>query len=64
MVDDVVNIQKCGIDDIKSNAVINSFMEHKKLTLSKSKCHRIHCGKKTQFCPDLEVHKENMHESE
>ena len=64
MVDDVVDIQKCDINAIKSNAVINSFMEHKKLTLSKSKCHKIHCGKKNLFCPDLEVHKENMHETE
>ena len=64
MVDDVVDIQKCGIDAIKSNAVVNSFMEHKKLTLSKSKCHKMHCGKGTQFCPELEVHKEIMHETE
>ena len=64
MVDDVVDIQKCDINAIKSNTVINSFMEHKKLTLSKSKCHKIHCGKKNLFCPDLEVHKENMHETE
>ena len=64
MVDDVVDVQKCGNNAIKSNAVINSFMEHKKLTLSKSKCHKIHCGKKSQFCPELEVHKENMHETE
>ena len=64
MVDDVVDIQKCGIYAIKSNAVVNSFMEHKKLTLSKSKCHKMHCGKRTQFCPELEVHKEIMHETE
>ena len=46
MVDDVVDVQKCGVDALQSNAVVNSFMEHKKLTLSQSKCHKIHCGKK------------------
>ena len=61
MVDDVVDVQKCGVDAVKSNAVVNSFMEHKKLTLSKSKCHKIHCGKKSLMCPELEVHKETMH---
>ena len=53
MVDDVVDIKKCGIDAIKSTAGISLFMEHKKLTFSKSKCHKMHCGKKTQWCPDL-----------
>ena len=24
----------------------------------------MHCGKRTQFCPELEVHKEIMHETE
>ena len=53
MVDDVVDIKKCGIVAIKSTAGISLFMEPKKLTFSKSKCHKIHCGKKTQLCPDL-----------
>ena len=54
----------CGIDAKKSNTVVNLFMEHKKLTLSKSKYHKMHCGKRTQVCPELEVHKEIMHETE
>ena len=64
MVDDVVDVQKCGVDAVKSNAVVNSFMEHKKLTLSNSKCHKIYCGKKSLMCPELEVHKETMHETD
>ena len=61
MDEDVVDVQKCVVDALKSNAVVNSFMEHKKLTLSQSKCHKIHCGKKKMMCPELEVHKETMH---
>ena len=37
MVDDIVDIQTCGVNAVRSNAVINSFIEHKKLTLSKTK---------------------------
>ena len=29
MVDDIADVQKCGIDAVKSNAVVNSFIEHK-----------------------------------
>ena len=58
MVDDIADVQKCGNNAIKSNAAINTFMEHKKLTLNQSMCHKIHCGKKTKCCLDLCVHKE------
>jgi hypothetical protein len=63
MVDDVVDVQKCGKDAVKANALVNSFIEHKKLTLSSSKCHKIHCGKKNNFCPKLKVHMDDMHEA-
>ena len=43
MVNDIVDIQACGVNAVMSNAVINSFVERKKLTLSKIKCHRILC---------------------
>ena len=46
MVDDILDIQMCGVNAVISNSVVNSFIEHKKLTLSKTKCHRLHCGKK------------------
>ena len=45
------------------NAVINSFVECKKLTLSDSKCKRIHISKKKekiQTCPELKVHDKSM----
>ena len=46
MVDDVFSVQKCGQGSSHINQVINSFMETKKLTLSKNKCHKIHNGPK------------------
>ena len=58
-----MDVQKCGKDAIKANALVNSFIEHKKLTLSSSKCHKIHCGKKNNFCPKLKDHMEDMHEA-
>ena len=64
MVDDTLFGSECGNKTSKNNYVINSFMEHKKLTLSNPKCHKIHCGKKSLMCPELEVHKETMHETD
>ena len=46
MVDDVLAIQKCSNETVKQNAVINAFVESKKLKLSKSKCYKIHIEKK------------------
>ena len=43
MVDNIVDVKKCGIDSLKSNTTINTFIEHKKLTMGKDKCHKIHC---------------------
>ena len=67
MVDDVLSIQKCSMDSVRANAVINAFIESKKLTLSKSKCHRIHISKKipsvNHECPELKVHGDKMSNS-
>ena len=64
MVDDIADIQKCGTDAIISNAALNSFVEHKKLTLSAGKCHRIHCGTKKTMCPNLKIHEKDMHNTD
>ena len=67
MVDDILAIQKCSNDAIRINAVINAFVETKKLKLSKDKCHQIHVQKKSrnnERCPKLKVHENEMHESE
>ena len=67
MVDDLLCVQRCGNDSIKANAVINAFVETKKLTLGKSKSHRLHIepGRKTKkACTDLKVHNEVMDTTE
>ena len=45
MVDDILTISKCSIAAVTINAVVNAFIESKKLTLSKKKCSVIHVGK-------------------
>ena len=57
MVDDILCIKRCS-ESNKINALINSFIEMKKLTLSNIKCHRIHIGKKVGPCPELKIHEE------
>ena len=57
MVDDVITAVECGSKSVKLNAAVNAFIESKKLSLSTSKCSKIHIGyKKTQEnCPDLKI---------
>ena len=62
MVDDILSIQKCS-ESNRINAVINSFIEMKKLKLSEKKCSRIHVGKVSMDCPDLKVHQSTMKSS-
>ena len=47
MVDDILSIQQCLSKSVNTNAVINAFVELKKLKFSPDKCHRIHIGKKS-----------------
>ena len=54
MVDDNMAISKCGISSVQKNAVINSFMETKKIALSDAKSVVLHIGKKSKCripCP-------------
>ena len=60
MVDDVLVIQKCDSSSRRINSVVNSFMECEKLTLSDTKCHKIHMGRPNQSCPTLKVHEQEM----
>ena len=62
MVDDIMSIQKCS-ESGKTNAVINAFIEMKKLKLSNKKCSRIHVGHKKNVCPELNVHENKMKNS-
>ena len=66
MVDDVLCVQKCSNQSVKINAVVNAFIESKKLNLSKKKCNRIHFRKSRNTelkCPELKIHEENMNDS-
>ena len=63
MVDDILAVQKCSERSVEINSVINTFIEMKKLTLSKSKCSKIHVGKPESGCPELKIHGEKMKES-
>ena len=48
MVDDVLAVQNCSQKSKQLNTVINTFMECEKLTLSKTKCHKIHIQKNSK----------------
>ena len=59
MVDDILAISHCGIASIKKNAIMNSFIEQQRLTMSKTKSVVLHIGRKSKCynpCPTLRVH--------
>ena len=59
MVDDTLAISHCGIASIKKNAIMNSFIEQQRLTMSKTKSVVLHIGRKSKCynpCPTLRVH--------
>ena len=67
MVDDILCVQKCSNDTVKVNAVVNAFIEGKKLKLSDKKCKRIHLQnkklKRDSNCPEIKVHQLSMESS-
>ena len=66
MVDNIISASKCGPTTVALNTAVNSFVERKKLQLSKDKFARIHIGNKTggHECPTLKVHTDNMKDSD
>ena len=64
MVDDILAVQTCSEATVQVNAVINSFIELKKLTLSAKKCSKIHVGKQSNCCPVVKVHDNPMKNSD
>ena len=63
MVDDILAVQKCSEDSVRMNAIINAFIEAKKLTLNKTKCHKIHIqknSKRDEACHKLKAHNDIM----
>ena len=63
MVDDVLGIQNCLAKSQQQNTVVNTFMKLEKLTLSKTKCHKLHIGNNVSLCPDMIVHGEAIKNS-
>ena len=66
MVDDVITVVECGIKSVKLNATVNAFIDSKKLSLSSSKCAKIHMGNKQTLekSPDLKVNNMLMKSSD
>ena len=66
MVDDLLGIAPCGLESLAMNTFINVQIEMKKLKFhtpgpdGKTKCHKIHVGRKHEFCPTLLVHGTTM----
>ena len=53
MVDDEVNISKCGLESVALNAYMNAKSNTKKFQFGKDKCHKLHIGCNKESCPDL-----------
>ena len=66
MVDDLLAVAPCNIESVSVNVFINTQIEMKKLKFhtkdknGKSKCNKMHIGKKNMVCPDLKVHGTKM----
>jgi hypothetical protein len=63
MVDDIISVTNVNKTQ-EMNRLINTFIESKKLRLSKKKCFQIHIGKGHDNCPKLKVHEDIMKEAE
>ena len=53
MVDDLACISSCGLETVQMNGFINAKTNIKKLQFGEKKCHKMHIGKKSEYCPDL-----------
>ena len=63
VVDDTIAIAECGNNSVKKNAVVNSFVETRRLMLHETKSVVVHIGKPSKCettCPALKVHKSTM----
>ena len=59
-IDDTFAASRCGAQSVMMNAVINTFIESKKLYFNASKCYVIHVGPNREECCPLKVHDKNM----
>ena len=63
MIDHLCGISECNVNSVKTNSVINSFVESKQLEFGENKCHKLHVGKQCSYCPLLKVHGKDMKET-
>ena len=63
MIDDLASFSECGIESLKTNAIVNSKIESKKLEFGPSKCVKIHIGKTTDSCLEQKVHGDKISEN-
>ena len=59
-IDDVLTITKCSINSLKMNVIVQSKIECKRLELSDTKCFKMHLGKDTSNCSNLQVNNRPM----
>ena len=63
LIDDVITVK--NVDQTTDmNKLVNTFVDHKNLRLSKKKCFRIHIGNGHENCPDVKVHDEQMKDAD
>ena len=59
-IDDTFAATRCGEQSVMMNALINTFIESKKLYFNTNKCYLIHVGPRKEECCQLKVHDRNM----
>ena len=65
MINDVIKASNCGKQVVQTNTAVSKFVKLKKLTLSESKCARIHVGKgKCGQCLSIAVNGNPIKESQ
>ena len=68
MIDDINAISTCGLESLSLNTYLNSKIENKKLRFhtpdesGRTKCFKMHIGRKSSTCPVLKVHGTVMQE--
>ena len=60
MVDDLAKVSECGVNSVKDNAYINAKIEQDKQSFNGTKCHQMHVGISSPFCPMLRAHVTEM----
>ena len=63
MIDDTFAATLCGQQSVQMNALINTFIESKKLYFNTKKCYVMHLGPQKDECCKLRVHDKIMQES-